>query len=42
MNFDDAIKIHTMWKMKLDQYLSKPDKSLGAADVETDCKCQLG
>ena len=42
MNFDDAIKAHSDWKMKLSIYLNKPDGSLKAADAEVDNKCALG
>jgi Chemoreceptor zinc-binding domain len=42
MNFDEAIKAHSSWKMKLSAYLRKPDGSLKAADVEVDNKCDLG
>ena len=42
MNFDDAIKAHSAWKMKLSKYLANPDKSLKAEDVAQDSKCDLG
>ena len=42
MNFDDAVKAHTAWKMKLSGYLNKPDGSLKAAEVECDNRCDLG
>src|SRR5689334_24920780 len=42
MNFDDAIKAHSSWKMRLAEYLRKPDGSLKATDVEADNKCPLG
>mgnify|MGYP003406294970 CR=1 FL=1 len=42
MNFDDAIKAHATWKMKLQTYISKPDGSLKANEVEPDNKCALG
>lgn len=42
MDFDEAIKAHSAWKMKLSAYLKKPDGSLHAADVATDAKCALG
>ena len=42
MNFDDAIKAHSDWKMKLSLYVNKPDGSLKAADAEQDNKCALG
>lgn len=42
MNFDDAIKSHTMWKMKLASYITKPDHSLNASVVASDGNCELG
>lgn len=42
MNFDDAIKAHAGWKMKLKSYLDRPDKSLRPEDVESDSRCELG
>lgn len=42
MNFDDAIKAHAVWKMKLTGYINKPDKSLNSAEVSSDNKCELG
>jgi|ERR1051326_182171 hypothetical protein len=42
MNFDDAILAHSEWKRKLKQYLSNPDHSLQAADVEKDDQCKVG
>lgn len=42
MNFDEAGRAHTEWKLKLAAYLAKPDKTLNAAEVESDCKCKLG
>ena len=42
MNFDDAIKAHVEWKMKLKAYLAKPDKSLDPAKVGLDNQCPLG
>jgi hypothetical protein len=42
MNFDEAIKAHSAWKMKLSDYLKKPDKSLKASEVCLDNKCALG
>ena len=42
MNFDDAIKAHAVWKMKLRGYINKPDKSLNSAEVSSDNKCDLG
>lgn len=42
MDFDEAIKAHSAWKMKLSSYVGKPDGSLKAADVAVDNKCALG
>ena len=42
MNFDDAIRAHSAWKMKLSAYISKPDGSLKVVDIEPDNKCALG
>lgn len=42
MDFDEAIKAHSAWKMKLSAYLAKPDGSLKAQDIEVDHKCALG
>ena len=42
MDFNDAIKAHSSWKMKLSAYIRKPDGSLKVVDVEPDNKCELG
>ena len=42
MNFDDAIKAHSAWKMKLAGYLRNPDGSIKASDVQMDNRCDLG
>lgn len=42
MNFDDSIRAHSDWKMKLSVYVSKPDGSLKAVEAEQDNKCALG
>lgn len=42
MNFDDAIKSHSNWKMKLSTYIRNPDQSLKATEVGRDDVCQLG
>lgn len=42
MDFDEAIKAHSSWKVKLSQYLRKPDGSLKASEIELDNKCALG
>lgn len=42
MNFDDAIKAHSDWKLKLKAYLRNPDKTLRGAEVCLDNRCELG
>lgn len=42
MDFDAAINAHIAWKKKLGTYLQNPDKSLKAAEVQVDNKCDLG
>lgn len=42
MNFEDAIKAHAEWKIKLGSYLKKPDGSLNPSVVEKDNQCELG
>ncbi len=42
MNFDDAIKAHSAWKLRLQSYLSNPDKSINPNDVCKDNLCDLG
>ncbi|MFY9910022.1 MAG: CZB domain-containing protein [Candidatus Sulfotelmatobacter sp.] len=42
MNFDEAIKSHSDWKMKLTTYIKHPDHSLKSAEVAVDNKCALG
>lgn len=42
MNFDEAIKAHAAWKIKLKQYIHKPDKNLSADVVGKDNLCDLG
>jgi hypothetical protein len=42
MDFDEAIKAHSAWKMKLSTYLKKPDGSLKPSEIQVDNKCQLG
>jgi hypothetical protein len=42
MNVDDAVKAHSLWKMKLAQYISKPDRSLNASVVGSANECELG
>ena len=42
MNFDDAIKAHVAWKIKLTTYIKKPDRSLNHEVVCKDDNCDLG
>jgi hypothetical protein len=42
MDFDEAIKAHSSWKMKLSTYLRKPDGSLKVSEIQVDNKCALG
>jgi Chemoreceptor zinc-binding domain len=42
MNFDDAVKAHSDWKMKLTKYINHPDHSLKPAEVRVDNRCTLG
>ena len=42
MDFDEAIKAHSSWKLKLSVYLAKPDGSLKASEIQLDNKCALG
>jgi methyl-accepting chemotaxis protein len=42
MNFDDAIKAHSNWKIKLSSYISKPDGSINKSQVAQDNLCDLG
>lgn len=42
MNFDDAIKAHVSWKIRLKQYIQKPDRSYSAEVVSQDNLCDLG
>ena len=42
MNFNEAIKAHSDWKMKLSAYLDKPDGSIKPEVVQLDNKCALG
>lgn len=42
MNFDEAIKAHADWKMKLARYIQRPDKSIDAGVVGQDNQCSLG
>src|SRR5579864_7349373 len=42
MDFDQAIAAHGAWKLKLRDYLSKPNGSLKVAEISLDNKCPLG
>lgn len=42
MNFDEAIRAHSDWKMKFNIYLSKPDGSINPQDLANDNLCALG
>jgi nitric oxide synthase oxygenase domain/subunit len=42
MNFDDAIRAHAAWKMKLSRYVQQPNGSLKPSDIEVDNRCALG
>lgn len=42
MDFDGAIRAHSAWKLKLSQYISKPDGSLNPSEIQKDHQCDLG
>jgi methyl-accepting chemotaxis protein len=42
MNFDDVIKAHVAWKMKLAAYLANPDGSIDVDSLAKDNLCDLG
>lgn len=42
MNFDEAIRAHSDWKMKLQRYLSNPDGSINPSELAKDNACSLG
>ena len=42
MDFDEAMAAHSEWRMKLANYIRKPDKSLSASIVSKDNQCALG
>jgi hypothetical protein len=42
MNFDEAIRAHAEWKIKLAGYIQKPDQSLKCDTVGKDDQCALG
>lgn len=42
MNFDEAIRAHAEWKMKLSNYLRHPDNSIDPSKLALDNACALG
>jgi methyl-accepting chemotaxis protein len=42
VNWDDAVKAHAAWKMRLSAYIRNPDKSIDPAVVGRDDRCPLG
>ncbi|MDP3936136.1 MAG: CZB domain-containing protein [Alphaproteobacteria bacterium] len=42
MNFDEAIRAHAEWKMKLSNYLRHPDSSIDPVKLGLDNVCALG
>jgi hypothetical protein len=42
MNFEDAIRAHAEWKLKLSNYLKYPDDSIDPAKLALDNACVLG
>jgi hypothetical protein len=42
MNWDDAVKAHAAWKMKLLNYIRDPSTKLDPAAVGVDNRCPLG
>lgn len=42
MNFDDAIKAHSDWKLKLQRYLKFPDQTIDVNNLSKDNVCALG
>jgi len=42
MDFEEAISVHSAWKMRLKSYLMKPDQSLKPMEVAADDRCALG
>lgn len=42
MDFDLAIKAHSSWKIKLQNYLEKPDGSIDVDQLQRDNVCDLG
>ena len=42
MDFNEAIKAHSSWKINLLRYISEPDGSIKVNDVRSDKLCRLG
>ncbi len=42
MNWDDAVKAHAAWKMRLLTYIRDPSKKLDPAAIGADNRCPLG
>ncbi|CAO4838651.1 MAG: hypothetical protein CNLJKLNK_00014 [Holosporales bacterium] len=42
MNFEEAIKAHSDWKLKLQRYLRSPDGTIDVQRLEKDNLCTLG
>lgn len=42
MNFEEAIKAHSDWKLKLQRYIRHPDGSIDANQLARDNACALG
>lgn len=42
MDFESAIQAHSNWKMKLKNYLAKPDGSIDVNQLSKDNVCPLG
>jgi hypothetical protein len=42
MDFSQAVRAHSDWKMKLSAYLRRPDGTINAADLSKDNVCVLG
>jgi predicted esterase len=42
VNWDDAVKTHTAWKMRLLTYIRAPSNKLDPAAVGVDNRCPLG
>lgn len=42
MDFDEAIKAHSDWKLKLQRYLKYPDQTIDSQNLAKDNVCSLG